>query len=98
VFVRRTSAEQWEFPEIAGRNTKANILYKGGARFEGIMVGMDKFWKSEADSNQKYISVRPAEECKVRMPCHVMGVHAEYVSIMNGKSAPISQKLIKREW
>jgi hypothetical protein len=34
VFVRGTNTEQRELPEIAGRNTKANILYKGGARFE----------------------------------------------------------------
>jgi hypothetical protein len=34
VFVRGTSAEQRESPEIAGRNTKANIFYKGGARFD----------------------------------------------------------------
>jgi hypothetical protein len=33
VFVRGTSTEQREFPEIAGRNMKANIFYKGGARF-----------------------------------------------------------------
>jgi hypothetical protein len=37
VFVIGTSAEQREFPKIAGRNTKANIFYKGGARFEATV-------------------------------------------------------------
>jgi hypothetical protein len=37
VFVRGTSAEQREFPEISGRNTKANIFYKGGARFKAAV-------------------------------------------------------------
>jgi hypothetical protein len=37
VFVRGTSAEQREFPEIAGRNKKANIFYQGGARFEATV-------------------------------------------------------------
>jgi hypothetical protein len=37
VFVRGTSAEQREFPEIAGRNTKANIFQKGGARFKAAV-------------------------------------------------------------
>jgi hypothetical protein len=37
VFVRGTSTEQRESPEIAGRNTKANILYKGRARFEATV-------------------------------------------------------------
>jgi hypothetical protein len=36
-FVRGTSAEQREFPQIAGRNTKGNIFCKGGARFEAIV-------------------------------------------------------------
>jgi hypothetical protein len=34
VFVRGTSAEQRESPEIAGRNTKANVFCKGGARYQ----------------------------------------------------------------
>jgi hypothetical protein len=37
VFVRRTRAEQREFPEIAGRNTKANIFYKGGVRYKAAL-------------------------------------------------------------
>jgi hypothetical protein len=37
VFVRAISAEQRKFPEIAGKNTKANIFYKGGARFEATV-------------------------------------------------------------
>jgi hypothetical protein len=37
VLIRGTPAEQREFPEIAGRNTKANIFYKGGARFEATV-------------------------------------------------------------
>jgi hypothetical protein len=37
VFVRGTSAEQREFPETAGRNTKANIFYKESARFEATV-------------------------------------------------------------
>jgi hypothetical protein len=37
VFVSGTSAEQRESPEIAGRNTKVNIFYKGGVRFEATV-------------------------------------------------------------
>jgi hypothetical protein len=41
VFVRETSIEQRESPKVAGRNTKANIFYKGGATFEAA-VDLDK--------------------------------------------------------
>jgi hypothetical protein len=37
MFVRGTTTEQWEFPEIAGRNAKANISQKRGARFEAAV-------------------------------------------------------------
>jgi hypothetical protein len=54
VFVRGTSAEQRESPEIAGRNTKANIFYKGDARFEAT-VGLDK--KKGHIHTHKYIYI-----------------------------------------
>jgi hypothetical protein len=34
VFIRGTNTKQWEVPEIAGRNTRANIFQKGSAGFE----------------------------------------------------------------
>jgi hypothetical protein len=48
VFVRGTSAEQRESPEIAGRNTKANIFLKGGARFKATV---DLYKKKEHQGN-----------------------------------------------
>jgi hypothetical protein len=41
VLVRGTNAEQREFPEIAGRNTKTTIFQKAGARFE-TTIDLDK--------------------------------------------------------
>jgi hypothetical protein len=37
MFVRGTSTEQREFPEISGRNTKANIFHQGSARFKATV-------------------------------------------------------------
>jgi hypothetical protein len=36
-----TSTEQWEFPEVAGRNAKANMFWKESARFK-IIIDLNK--------------------------------------------------------
>jgi hypothetical protein len=37
VFIRRTNTKQWEVPNIAGRNMKANIFQKGIAGFKATI-------------------------------------------------------------
>jgi hypothetical protein len=50
VFIRGTSIKRWEFPKIAGRNTKANIFQMVSARFKAT-TDLDYYNKSNNNNN-----------------------------------------------